>query len=65
MEERKIEEPAGEVVRACPFIPPVITRGTTLNPQQPVAHMNPCLRENCQLWSAARKDCGCKAIEPK
>lgn len=49
--------------KACPFIPPVISRGTQLNPQQPVAHMQPCLGPVCQLWSTKRNDCGCKQKE--
>jgi hypothetical protein len=54
-----------EAVKACPFIPPIVTKGSPLNPQQPTAHLQPCLGEMCQVWSKKRQDCGAKAIEPK
>jgi len=57
MDTNKKEE---EAAKACPFIPPIVTKGSPLNPNQPTAHLQPCLGKMCQVWSEKTNDCGIK-----
>ena len=58
-EIRPIQQSTQIEQKACPFIPPVMTRDQ-LNPNKTNAAMSPCLGPMCMLWLTKKSTCGMK-----